>query len=108
MPDITYDPATALYALALTLDGAHWAPSPHFGMAFSGGAALTIGTAQHRIDGPRLTVSDTGFGNVLGGLEFNSTVRAFTAQDAAEFSLEGAAAPVQAFRACAQTPPATS
>ena len=106
--EITYDPATALYTLTLTRNAGAWAQSPRFGMAFTGGVALTIGTAEHRIDGPRLSVADTGFGNVLNGLEFNAQVTGFTDSDAVTLPLAGAQEPVRAFRACAQTPPATS
>ena len=102
---ITYDPATALYDLTVTLRSQIWEPSASFGMAFTGGAGLTIGTSQHRTDGPRLSVSDRGFGNVLNGLEYNAQATAFTETQSAVFSLRGAAEPVRAFRSCTQAPP---
>ena len=105
---ITFEPGSGLYTLSVTRTAGDWTASPSFGMAFAGGAALTIGTDRHQTEGPRLTVSDTGFGNVLNGLEFNSTAVAFTPLQQVEIPLDGAAEPVQAFRACTKSPPVTS
>ena len=101
---VTFDPATALYAVAITRADEAWGPSAQFGIAFEGGAALTIGTSRHVIEGATLSVTDRGFGNVLSGLEFNTQATAFTSQQRVTFSLIGAAEPVQAFRQCASTP----
>ncbi|MEM8728733.1 MAG: excinuclease ABC subunit B [Pseudomonadota bacterium] len=99
---ITHDPRVPEYRLDLALTGAPWAASPSFGMTFQGGAALTIGTSRHMIDGSNLQVRDQGFGNVLNGLEYNSTATAFTEQQTVTFSLDGAAEPVRAFKSCTE------
>lgn len=77
-------------------------------MSFEGGQALTIGTDRQLIQGNTLSVSDSGFGNVLNGLQFNQKVTAFTPDLAVIFSLAGAAEPVQQFRACTEPAPALS
>jgi len=101
---VTHDPALGEYAITLTLDGATWPESPAFHIAFRGARALTIGTAFHVLtDGGRsLTVRDTGFGNVLDGLEFNATALAWAGDRQVLVSLDGATGPVRAFRACPQ------
>ena len=105
---VTFDPEPSQYQLAITLEGRTWDPAPNFGMAFDGGQALTIGTDRQVIQGSTLSVSDSGFGNVLNGLEFNQRVTAFTPNLAVSFSLEGAAEPVQQFRACTEPVPSLS
>jgi hypothetical protein len=103
---ITHDPGLGLYTLPVTRSAGPWDASATFAMTFSGGRTLTIGTDRHVIDGPRLTVQDSGFGNVLNGLEFNQSATAFTGGQAVTLPLAGAAEPVRAFRACTETPPA--
>lgn len=100
---VTYDHATALYAIAVTRAGG-WPDAPVFSMSFEGVRPNTISTPNHQTAGDTLTVSDTGFGNVLNGLEFNSSATAFTDTAAASVSLEGAADPVRQFRACSEAP----
>ena len=100
---VTYDYATGLYAIAVTSPN-EWPVSPAFSIRFDGPRAGTISTQRHQTDGPTLTVSDTGFGNVLDGLEFNATATAFTQTSAVTVSLDGAAGPVQKFRACTAAP----
>jgi len=103
---ITYDPrAPEPYAIAVTR-GASWPAGPVFAMRFEGGASRTIFTERHRLspDGRAVGVSDTGFGNLLDGLEFNARVTALLGDSATGFSLAGAAEPVQRFRACATAP----
>lgn len=100
---VTYDHATALYAIALTTpDG--WPDSPVFSIRFDGPRSNVISTPRHNVSGDTLTVRDTGFGNVLDGLEFNQSATAFTDTAARSVSLEGAGEPVQAFRACTKSP----
>ncbi|NRB01668.1 MAG: hypothetical protein HRU30_00225 [Rhodobacteraceae bacterium] len=100
---VTYDPRTALYAIAITKqDG--WPTDPGFSIRFSGANNLTISTTRHSVVGNTLTVTDRGFGNVLNGLAFNTTATAFTESAAVTVSLEGASEPVDAFRACASAP----
>ncbi|MEO0744032.1 MAG: hypothetical protein AAFY49_01670 [Pseudomonadota bacterium] len=97
---VTYDHATQLYAIAVT-SAEGWPGAPAFSIRFDGAQPNTISTTRHSTDANTLTVTDSGFGNVLDGLEFNSTATAFTQTAAVTMSLDGAAGPVQQFRACA-------
>lgn len=89
------------YALSITRADP-WPQSPSFFMTFDGQAPLRIGTDRHILsNGNRtLTVSDTGFSNVLAGLKFNAKARATSGQTTAAFPLTGAAQAVAAFEAC--------
>jgi hypothetical protein len=100
---LTYDPARPLYTITVTHKGATWPRAEVFGMAFAGAVPIQIVTDRHWLsDGDTsLTVADTGFGNVLDGLQFNETATAIAGNKAVSFPLEGAAGPVAAFRACA-------
>ncbi len=106
--EITHDPAEANYRLELLLTEGSWVTSPTFGITFEGGSELTIGTRRHVIDGSTLTVTDTGFGNVLNGLEFNRIATAFTNSQVVRFPLIDAAEPVQKFRQCVMRGSVTS
>ncbi len=100
---VTFDHVTGLYTIAITHpDG--WPAASAFSMRFDGAQPNTISTNRHQTDAQTLTVTDTGFGNVLNGLEFNTTAKAFTQSAEVTMSLQGAAEPVQAFRACIATP----
>ncbi len=98
---VTYDPAIAEYAIAITPDRP-WSPGPIFAIRFDGPRGLTISTDRHVIidSGATLTVTDQGFGNVLNGLEFNDTATALLGDRAVAFALDGAGPAVRAFRAC--------
>ncbi|MDJ0824836.1 MAG: hypothetical protein QNJ16_04970 [Rhodobacter sp.] len=101
---VTYDPRQAeAYAIAVT-QPAPWPAAPVFSIHFDGPRGLTISTARHRLsnDNATLTVSDTGFGNVLNGLEFNATATAVLGDTEVPVSLEGAAPAVREFRACSE------
>lgn len=100
---VTYDHSTQLYAIAVT-SALGWPSAPAFSIRFDGPRPNVISTTRHQTAGNTLTVTDAGFGNVLDGLEFNQTATAFTATAAATVSLDGAAAPVARFRACATAP----
>jgi len=100
---VTYDHATALYAIAVTSANG-WPGAPAFSIRFDGARPNTISTTRHRTTAQTLTVTDAGFGNVLDGLEFNTTATAFTQTAAVTVSLDGAAPQVQKFRACATAP----
>jgi hypothetical protein len=105
---VTYDPAQAEpYAIALTRPEP-WPATPSFGLRFDGPSAMTIGTSRHRLspDWRTLTVTDTGFGNVLDGLAFNSRVTALADGTEAAVDLAGARPAVEAFRACGVVPSA--
>lgn len=97
---VTYDPAlTAPYTIALTRPEG-WPAADVFSITFVGPRGLTITTRNHRIDGSTLSVSDRGFGNVLKGLEFNTTATAVLGSVVTQSPLAGAATAVQAFREC--------
>jgi hypothetical protein len=105
---VTFDPAQPEpYAISLTRPDP-WPVTESFGLRFDGPQAMTIGTARHRVseDGRTLTVSDTGFDNVLNGLALNATATALAGGAEVPFDLTGAAAAVEAFRACGVVPSA--
>ncbi|MEP2531325.1 hypothetical protein [Shimia sp.] len=100
---LTYDPAKPLYSLTITLAQDSWAPSLWFAMRFDGPTPIEIATSRHTLSGDAtaLSTADTGFGNVLDGLEFNDTAVALTQNRILQFPLDGAAPEVRTFRACA-------
>ncbi|WP_422037719.1 hypothetical protein [Roseibium sp.] len=99
---VTFDPAISEYAIAITPKGA-WKQGPLFAMRFDGPRGLTITTDRHVLSGggATLTVTDSGFGNVLNGLEFNHTATALLGDQSVAVPLAGAAPAVHEFRACA-------
>ncbi|MBV6656603.1 MAG: hypothetical protein KI785_02425 [Devosiaceae bacterium] len=101
---VTYDLERLEYAIAITLPQA-WPEGPVFAIRFDGPQGNVISTNRHVISnaGATLTVTDRGFGNVLNGLEFNTTATALLGDQAAVLALDGAAPAVQAFRACAES-----
>jgi len=101
---LSYDPAGPLYTITLTLKGATWPPAPAFSIRFDGPQGMTISTSRQTYSdaGRALTVTDTGFGNVLNGLELNDTATALLGGEALTLPLDGAAPAVEAFRACAR------
>ena len=98
---LTYDPSGPLYTITVTR-AEPWPEAPVFGMAFTGGAELTITTDRHVLseDGRALTVTDRSFGNVLLGLTQNESATVFSGPIALLFSLAGAAPEVAEFAAC--------
>ncbi len=103
---LTYDPSAPLYTISITRP----APLPTaqtFAIRFDGPAPLQIATDRHAYsdDQRSLTVSDSGFGNVLNGLQFNVSMTALVGEEGLSFSLDGAAEPVAAFRTCKQPLP---
>jgi len=99
---LTYDPSKPLYTLTITLTPGQWDVSPWFAMRFEGATPIEIATARHVLSQDRIALraADTGFGNVLDGLEFNDTATAFTQSQSVQFPLGGAAPEVRKFRAC--------
>lgn len=98
---LTYDPVTPLYSISLRqTEGFPVAPT--FGLRFDGDLPLAIGTDRHQFtdNRRRVTVQDSGFGNVLNGLQFNQLMTAFVGAQIISVPLNGAAEPVAAFRAC--------
>ena len=100
---LTYDPSKPLYTLAITQKSAPWQPTSWFAMRFIGPDEITISTPEHALsdNNQTLNVADSGFGNVLDGLQFNATALAFTEAQTVTIPLDGAAPEVQKFRACA-------
>ncbi|SMP24994.1 hypothetical protein [Shimia sagamensis] len=100
---LTYDPSKPLYTLAITQKSAPWQPTPWFAMRFIGPNEITISTPEHALsnNNQTLNVADSGFGNVLAGLQFNAAALAFTEAQTVTIPLEGAAPEVQKFRTCA-------
>lgn len=98
---LTFDPTQPLYSVTVT-QPQPWPEADVFAMRFDGPAPLAIGTDRHQLDptGRSVTVTDTGFGNVLNGLQFNDAATATLGDRSVSVSLEGAAEPVAAFRAC--------
>jgi hypothetical protein len=105
---VTYDPSLPEpYAITLTRPDP-WPMSDTFGLSFNGPAEMTIGTSRHQLsnEGRTLTVTDTGFGNVLDGLAYNVTATALAGETAVPFDLTGARTAVEAFKACGVVPSA--
>jgi hypothetical protein len=103
---VTYDPRQP-EPYAIRIDrAAPWPEAPVFSIDYAGPRALGISTARHRLSdgGTAVTVTDEGFGNVLDGLEFNTTATAILGDVRVPFPLDGAAGPVQDFRACTEAP----
>ena len=99
---VTYDAALPEYTISITRPDGAWPAAPIFGMAFDGPRPLTIQTTRHVLseDGRTLTVTDTGFGNVLDGMEFNATAIAIAGETVVQIPLDGIGPAMQAFRAC--------
>jgi hypothetical protein len=105
---VTYDPAQPEpYAITLTRPDP-WPATDTFGLRFDGPVAMTIGTGRHQLSngGRTLTVTDTGFGNVLDGLALNRIATALAGDIAVPVDLAGARPAVEAFRACDVLPSA--
>lgn len=103
---VVYDPATRLYGITVTRP-APWPDAPAFAIRF-GTTGLVITTDRHVLGegGRALSVTDTGFGNVLRGLETAGSATAYSGDATAEFDLAGAPEAVAAFRACTDAPAA--
>ncbi|MEL6645148.1 MAG: excinuclease ABC subunit B [Pseudomonadota bacterium] len=101
---VTYNPASQEYAITLTRAETPWPIGVIFEIRFNGPRGLTISTTRHEVsaDGRALTVRDRGFGNVLNGIEFNTTATAIVNGPVVSIPLAGAAPEVQKFRACAE------
>jgi hypothetical protein len=104
--EVTYDPRIPEYAISMTLTASAWPRANAFGIRFEGSRPNLIVTDRHSLsdEGRTLTVRDSGFGNVLDGLEFNSFAVGLTGDVAVVVPLEDAAEPVAAFRACIAAP----
>ena len=100
---VTHDPRSALpYAIQITRTGTTWTPAEIFAMRFEGPGQVKITTDRHELteDGSSVSVADTGFGNVLNGLEFNHIANAILGDQVLIIPLAGAAPEVARFRDC--------
>ncbi|MEO0915779.1 MAG: hypothetical protein AAFY31_02180 [Pseudomonadota bacterium] len=87
------------YAIELTrVEG--WQAGPFFAIRFDGLGPLTITTDRHTVTDKTLTVTDTGFGNVLNGIAQNFVALATSGATAMVIPLEGAAPEVEKFKDC--------
>lgn len=100
---VTFDPATNIYRISVARAEGPWQPAPVFSIRYDGAMPLTISTGNHVTDSLSVSVEDSGFGNVLNGLQYNSTATASLGGISVQFSLQGAAPEVEAFRECAET-----
>jgi len=104
---VTHDPRLEQsYAIALTLAEGVWPVGDLFAIRFDGARNLTITTDRHVLSdgGSTLTVTDTGFGNVLGGIGMNQRAVVMTGGAALVIPLQGAGGPLDQFLACPATP----
>lgn len=102
---LTYDPRVPLYSV--TVSRAAALPQTEvFSMQFLGPQGRIIATDRHGFsaDGTSVTAEDSGFGNVLDGLQFNWRAEAILGDTTIAFPLEGASGPVADFRRCADLP----
>ncbi|WP_322891619.1 MULTISPECIES: excinuclease ABC subunit B [unclassified Yoonia] len=99
---VTYDASLPEYTVTITLPDGTWSEDATFAMNFAGNRPVFIQTDRHRIsaDGRSLTVADSGFGNVLNGLEFNERAYAISGDTTVGVSLDGIGPAMAAFRAC--------
>ncbi|WP_425038086.1 excinuclease ABC subunit B [Primorskyibacter sp. S187A] len=101
--EVTYDARLPEYAIHITRPGG-WPEGPVFALRFEGPRGLMISTDRHVVEGETLSVRDSGFGNVLAGLQYNERAVALLGDAAVPFDLSGAGPAVEAFRACPVVP----
>ncbi|MDX8347914.1 excinuclease ABC subunit B [Cognatiyoonia sp. IB215446] len=99
---ITYDASLPEYVITITLPDTRWPKAPEFAMAFSGNQPIALRTERHQLSDDRrsLTVTDTGFGNVLNGLEFNLRAYATSGGTTVGFTLTDIGPAIRDFRNC--------
>lgn len=98
---LTHDPDKPEFSIAITRPEP-WPKGTDFRMQFMGLDGFVIGTDRHVLsaDGRTLTVTDSGFGNVLAGLAAGGTALAMSGGVTEALPLKGAADPVETFRVC--------
>lgn len=98
---LTFDPALPRYTLSVTADTA-WPTGGTFVMAFANTRPAMIQTDRYVLsdDGMTLSVADSGFGNVLNGLEFGGQIRAAVGDQGVDLTSGGIAAQMEAFKNC--------
>ncbi|MEM9434697.1 MAG: hypothetical protein AAGA12_12315 [Pseudomonadota bacterium] len=99
--ELTYDPSEPLYSVTISRDRV-LPKEPFFSMRFVGPAGRMISTPRHSYNesSTAVTAEDSGFGNVLDGLQFNQIAEAILGDTVISFPLAGASEPVARFRAC--------
>ena len=100
---VTFDPGRSLpYTITVALNDTAWPALSPYGIRFDGPRGLTISTDRHAIseDQTTIIVSDTGFDNVLNGLEWNFVATPYLGNQAVAIPLADAAPVVQKFRDC--------
>lgn len=99
--ELTFDPRVPLYTVTVSREAA-LPQADVFSMRFVGPQGRMISTNRHSFgDGnTAVTAQDSGFGNVLDGLQFNQFAEAILGDTVLRFPLNGAADPVAAFRKC--------
>ncbi len=102
--ELTYNHASGVYALKLTKPELTWDASRKFSMRFEGSKPIFISTTNHEFssDMKSLIASDSGFGNVIDGLQFNTLAAAITDNERIFIPLTGAEPKIDAFRNCAE------
>lgn len=105
--ELTHDPTKPLFSISITRPSP-WPVERVFAIRFEGPQPLTISTDRQELseDGRRLTVTDRGFGNVLNGMQFNTSLIAILGETQVEVPLAQAGGPVAAFRVCKGIPSA--
>jgi hypothetical protein len=100
---VSHDPRKAQpYAIQLRRTDEPWAGGPVFAIRFDGPGRSMITTDRHQIldEGAKLVVTDSGFENVLRGLEQNFVALATLGNQTMILPLDGAAPEVAQFRSC--------
>ncbi|KMW59113.1 hypothetical protein AIOL_004094 [Candidatus Rhodobacter oscarellae] len=103
---VTYDPARAVpYAISVTLADRTWPDTAPYAIRFDGPRGFVISTDRHVLsdDGAAVIASDTGFENVLKGLEANIVASPLLGNMAVAIPLSDAAPAVAKFRDCTVT-----
>ena len=100
---VTYDPSQALpYSIAVRLIDGTWPQLSPYAIRFDGPNGFMITTDRHQLSDDKSTViaSDTGFGNVLDGLEKNMIAAPQLGNTAVAIPLGDAPVAVRKFRDC--------
>lgn len=98
--EVTFDPESEIYALNILRPGG-WPDAPFLSLRFDQGPGnMMISTNRHVIEGERLTVTDSGFGNVLRGFADFGRATLSLGDQTITFDTTDAARAVTSFRAC--------
>lgn len=100
---VSHDPRNPQpYAIQLRQTDSSWTGGPVFAIQFDGPGRSLITTQRHQVldNGAELVVTDSGFENVLRGLEQNFVALATLGGQAMVLPLDGAAPEVARFRTC--------